>query len=100
MSDKLIYHLSNVLEELRQILSKEILDSFQTTLSQNKTHLNDNEQYLTTDELATKLGISKSHVNKLRKKYKDFPVLSIQGSVRFKFSEVENFFIQIKNKAQ
>lgn len=96
MSEKLNYHLSIILAELKTIVSEEISTTFQKVLIQRSPILNEHEVYLTTDELAINLKISKSHINKLRKKYKDFPVLSIDGSVRFKLSEVENFFIQIR----
>lgn len=95
MSDKITYHLSNILGELKQILSEEISHSLQAILNQNETSFLKEEDYLTIDELALSLKISKSHINKLRKKYKNFPALLIDGSVRFKRSHVEEFFINL-----
>lgn len=97
MSDKITYHLSNILEELKQILTEEISNSLQKTLIQHQLPISVNEDYLTIDELAANFKISKSHINKLRKKYKNFPVLNIDGSVRFNYRKVEQFLIELTN---
>ena len=99
MSDKIIYHLSNLLGELKQIVTEEISASIQNALSQNQLSVNEHQVYLTIDELASSFKISKSHINKLRKKYKDFPVLNIDGSIRFSHSKFEEFFTEIANNS-
>jgi hypothetical protein len=95
MSEKIIHHLSTIVEEFKQLLTDEISNSFQSILDQNNASINKTESYLTIDELALSFKISKSHINNLRKKYKNFPALLIDGSLRFKHSQVEEFFINI-----
>lgn len=95
MNEKLNYHLCNIVGELKEILTEEISNSLQKTLSQNQLPVNELEVYLTIDELASIFKISKSHINKLRKKYKDFPVLNIDGSIRFSYSKFKEFFTEI-----
>lgn len=92
MKEKINYHLSNLFSELKNILSEEITHSINQTMKNNPNQDNACSVLLTTDELVFNLKVSKSHINKLRKKHKDFPVLNIDGSVRFRQSEVEQFF--------
>ncbi len=56
-----------------------------------------NDTYLTLSEVAAVFKISKSQINKLRKKHKDFPVLKIGTAVRFKQKDVEVFLQRINN---
>lgn len=95
MSDKLKYHLSNLLNEVKQTLSDEISASITKALSTRNSNSNTSE-ILTIEELAVNLKVSKSHINKLRKKHVDFPVLNIAGSVRFRQSEVEKYFTSVQ----
>jgi predicted DNA-binding transcriptional regulator AlpA len=93
MNEKINYHLTCLFSELKQIASASISNSIGQALDINKEKSpNCQQALLTTDELAAFLKVSKSHINKLRKKYSDFPVLNIDGSVRFRQSEVEEFF--------
>lgn len=91
MKEKIDYHLTSLFLEIKSILSEEIIRSINESLSSVRQECN-STSLLTTDELAYQLNVSKSHINKLRKKHKDFPVLNIDGSVRFRQSEVEEFF--------
>lgn len=95
MSEKINYHLSNIFSELKSLISEEISTSIYQSLNKNSI-TNTTEPYLTIDQLAKSLNISKSHINKLREKHSDFPTLRMDSSIRFKLSEVETFF---KNNA-
>jgi excisionase family DNA binding protein len=92
MKEKIDYHLTSLFSEIKAILSEEIINSIERSIQNSCTPQNQLQPLLTTDELATYLKVSKSHINKLRKKHKDFPVLNIEGSVRFRKTEVEEFF--------
>lgn len=50
------------------------------------------EEVLTDEQLCERLQISTSHFYKLKKTYKDFPVINLGGAKRYKQSEVEQFF--------
>ncbi len=54
------------------------------------------EEVLTDEQLCERLQISTSHFYKLKKKYKNFPVIDFGGAKRYKQSEVESFFKNIK----
>jgi len=92
MKGKIDYHLTSLFSEIKTILSEEIINSVDRSVQNCNSQQNLLQPLLTTDELAAYLKVSKSHINKLRKKYKDFPMLNIDGSVRFRQSEVEQFF--------
>lgn len=92
MREKIDYHLTRLFSEIKTILSEEISNSVAISLQNCRQAQNQLQPLLTTDELAAYLKVSKSHINKLRKKHKDFPVLNVDGSVRFRQSEVEEFF--------
>ncbi|MFL9837203.1 helix-turn-helix domain-containing protein [Flavobacterium sp. ST-75] len=92
MKEKINHHLTNLFLEVKAIISDEIINSVGQSLKIYNSRQNTLQPLLTTDELASCLKVSKSHINKLRKKYKDFPVLNIDGSIRFRQSEVEEFF--------
>lgn len=101
MKDKINYHLSSLFSELKTIISDEIANSIQQTLISCKSELTEQTQtVLTIEDVASVFKISKSHINKLRKKYKDFPVINIDGSVRFKKNELEEFFKTISAKRE
>ena len=92
MDEKINYHLASFLSELTGLLAKEVSASVKELMKLQKQDDSSFQQLLTTDELASSLNVSKSHINKLRKKHPNFPVLNIDGSVRFRQSEVEHFF--------
>lgn len=92
MDEKINYHLTSFFSELIQLLAKEVSNSVEELMKRHKQDDNALKPLLTTDELASSLNISKSHINKLRKKHPNFPVLNIDGSIRFRQSEVEHFF--------
>lgn len=98
MKEKIDYHLTSLFSEIKNILSEEIINSINQTLKGSPKQDCASPILLTTDELAFNLKVSKSHINKLRKKHKDFPILNIDGSVRFRQSEVEQFFKMLSTK--
>jgi len=91
MKEKINYHLTALFSEIKHIISTEISNSIKLTIESSRKQVV-SQPLLTTDEVAAVLKVSKSHINKLRKKYIDFPVLNIDGSIRFRQSEVEDFF--------
>ncbi|PZR21809.1 MAG: hypothetical protein DI539_07200 [Flavobacterium psychrophilum] len=91
MDEKINYHLATFISELITLLAKEVSGSVKELMKLPKQD-DSSLPLLTTDELASALKVSKSHINKLRKKHPNFPVLNIDGSVRFRQSEVEHFF--------
>ena len=50
------------------------------------------EEVLTDEQICERLQISTSHFYKLKKKYKNFPVIDLGGAKRYKQSEIEQFF--------
>jgi len=92
MKEKIDYHLTSLFSEIKNILSEEIINSINHTLKHSTTQDSGSSSLLTTDELASSLKVSKSHINKLRKKHKNFPEYNIDGSIRFRQSEIEQFF--------
>ena len=56
-----------------------------------------NDKFLTIEEVAELFQVSKSHINNLRKEHPEFPLLKIGESVRYKQSELEQFFKRNKN---
>jgi len=97
MDDKINYHLASLIAELKNVMLKEASEIVKNALrefhSENKTEEN---AILTIEELAAHFKISKSHINKLREIYEDFPVLLIGTSVRYDRNEIYRF---IKNKS-
>lgn len=100
-NNKLHYHFSQFLSEFKAQIAEEVATSVIQVLGKqlelNKSRSQD-DVYLTSDEVASLFKISKSQLVKLRKKYKDFPVVKIESTVRFKKGELENFFQNLKNK--
>lgn len=95
MSEKINYQLAVFFTEFIELLVKEVSDSMGEFLKIQKQNDNSFQPLLTTEELASSLNVSKSHINKLRKKHQNFPVINIDGSIRFRQSEVEAFFREI-----
>jgi len=99
--NKLHYHFNQFLNEFKAQIAEEVATSVIQVLSEqtelNKSRSQD-DVYLTSDEVASLFKISKSQLVKLRKKYKDFPVIKIESTVRFKQSELEVFFENLKNR--
>ncbi|MCG2609986.1 helix-turn-helix domain-containing protein [Flavobacterium sp. SM15] len=99
MKEKIQYYLTNLFSELENSISNKVENSVERALSKHDfSSTSTNSSLLTTDELAKHLSVSKSHINKLRKKHKTFPVIKIDGAVRFKISEVETFFHNLNDK--
>lgn len=99
-NSKLTYHLEQFLTELKAEITEEVATSVINALGEVMALQNDRSQddpYLTIDEVAKTFKISKSQINKLRKKHKDFPVLKIGTAVRFKQKDVEMFLQHINN---
>jgi len=95
MGEKINYHLATFLNEFIELFAKEVSNSLGKEMQLQKRNSSSSNSLLTTDELASSLNVSKSHINKLRKKHQDFPVLNFDGAVRFRQSEVEAFFRNI-----
>lgn len=95
MGEKINYHLAAFFTEFIELLVKEVSDSMGDFLKLQKQNDSSIQPLLTTEELASSLNVSKSHINKLRKKHQNFPVINIDGSIRFRQSEVEAFFREI-----
>jgi hypothetical protein len=101
MTDKIAFHLSSLIEELKIALAEQIENSLRRPV--NNCPVDSFGQHnclMTTDEIAAIFKISKSHINKLRKKYPDFPVLNIEGSVRFDSKEVTQFFHTLSSRSE
>lgn len=99
MTQKINYHLTNLFSELENSISNKVENSIERALSKHDfSSPIASSSLLTTDELASHLKVSKSHINKLRKKHTNFPAIKIDGAVRFKISEVETFFHNLNNK--
>jgi len=95
MDEKINYHLATFFTEFITLLAKEVSDSMGEFLKLQKQNDSSFQPLLTTEELACSLNVSKSHINKLRKKHQNFPVINLDGSIRFRLSEVEAFFRNI-----
>ena len=92
--DRLTYHLSELLNELKAQIAEEIATSVIASLT-SLNSLNSgsqNDKFLTIEEVAELFQISKSHINNLRNEHPEFPLLKIGESVRYKQSELEQFF--------
>jgi len=102
-NNKLHYHFSQFLNEYKTQISEEVATSVIQVLGKrielNKGQSHD-EVFLNSTEAASLFKISKSQINKLRKKHSNFPVIKIGAAVRFKQSALELFFNELSNKKQ
>ncbi len=92
----LAYHLSKLLSEFKH----QIADELMLRLSDYKTLAKSTaseEELLTPKELWTALKISESSFYKMKKKYKNFPYYDLNGTKRYKLSEVTDFFKNVKS---
>jgi len=100
-NNKLQYHFTQLIEEFKAQITEEVATSVVNVLN-DSIKLNqgrpENDVYLTSAEVASLFKISRSQLNKLRKKHSNFPVIKIESAVRFKQSELELFFRQNFNK--
>ena len=102
-SSRLTYHLEQFLAEFKAEITEEVATSVINALDEVmalKTDRSQNDTYLTINEVALTFKISKSQVNKLRRKHKNFPELKIGTAVRFKLGELEVFFKQLSNSKE
>lgn len=100
-NNKLHYHFGQFITELKSHITEEVATSVKQVLSdlngidKNQSH---DDVFLNISEAARLFKISKSQINKLRKKHSNFPVTRIGTAVRFKKSELELFFNELSNK--
>lgn len=98
---KLTYHFEQLIEEFKAQITEEVATSVINALSESLQLKNDRSQddeYLTSGQVASLFKISRSQLVKMRKKHKDFPVLKIGTAVRFQRSELEVFFKNLIKK--
>lgn len=99
-NNKLNYHFSQLINELKTHITEEVATSVKQVLSENNAldkSRSQDEMFINISEAARLFKISKSQINKLRKKYSNFPVTKIGTAVRFKQSELELFFNELSN---
>lgn len=98
--DQSIYHFQKLLHVFKDELAAAVANSVITTLkhAENSSIEETGDEYLTVKEVCIRFKISKSTIHNLRKDHKDFPIIRIGDSVRFKRSELETFFKNIKNQ--
>jgi hypothetical protein len=94
--DKLTYHFNEFISEFKSQITEEVATSVIDSLKEVIKSLpqgrpTDDMQHVTLSELACLFSISKSKINQLRKKHKDFPLVKIGTSVRFNPREVKVF---------
>lgn len=94
--DKLTFHFNEFIQEFKAQITEDVttsviesLKGFMEALPQSRP--TDDMQHVTLNELASLFSISKSKINQLRKKHKDFPLVKIGTSVRFNPREVKVF---------
>ena len=101
MQNKLSYHFNQIVNEIIVQITEAVATSVITALKDSIELNHDrpqNDVYLTSAEAAALFKISRSQLNKLRKKHSNFPVIKIESAVRFKQGELELFFRQNFNK--
>lgn len=97
MGDKeLTYHLIKIFTELEHRIADRVIASLPGIPASAVS--TPNEKLLKDVELCDLLQISTSHFYKLKKRYKNFPTHCIGEAKRYKQSEVEEFFQQLKTK--
>ena len=99
--DQLNYHFHKFLQCFKEELTADVVSSIMDALkhAQNSYPKEIEDEFLTVKEVCARFQISKSQVHNLRKKYKkEFPIIRIGNSVRFKQIELETFFKNLKNK--
>lgn len=96
MQDKLSFHFNEFLQEFKAQITEDVamsvidsLRDYTETLSQSRP--TSEVQYVTLTQLASIFTISKSQINKLRQKHKDFPLVKAGTTVRFNPEEVKVF---------
>lgn len=98
--DQSNYHFQKFLHVFKDELAAAVANSVMDALkhAQNSSTEGIEDEFLTVKEVCARFKISKSQIHNLRKKYKkDFPVIRIGDSVRFKQSELEIFFKNLKS---
>lgn len=99
--DQSNYHFQKLLHVFKNELAAAVANSVIIGLkhAQNSSPEETEDEFLTVKEVCARFKISKSQIHNLRKKYKkDFPIIRIGNSVRFKQSELETFFKNLKRK--
>lgn len=95
-NNALTYHLAKVFSELEVRIAERVLSLLtEQGLGQTGTPVGQ-EKLLTDKQLCEQLQISITHLYNLKKKYHTFPSHKMGKNVRYKLSEVEEFFKNVK----
>ncbi len=96
--DQSNYHFQKLLHVIKDELAVAVANSVITALkhAENSSIEETGDEFLTVKDVCARFQISKSTIHNLRNDHKDFPIIRIGDSVRFKQSELEIFFKKSK----
>lgn len=92
MNTKTIEHyFAKAFSELRIQISKDVSETLNVKITNSLISSTKEERLLKDNEVCKYLGISISKFYQFKRKYKNFPTYEIDGSKRYKISEIEEF---------
>lgn len=90
------HYFFKFLSQLENRLAEKVLSQLLENSPSFAMTIESKERLLTGDQLCEALQISTSHFYATKKRNKHFPVYDINGAIRYKQSEVEQFFKQLQ----
>ena len=91
----LIELLDCLAEENRKAIESSIAKHGEALAPEKSSSLE--EELVDGKEICRTFNISRSHLNNLKKRHKNFPKHHLGNSVRYKKSEIESFFKSLEN---